>query len=292
MSTRSLLNLALLAIAVALGLVAWLRPGIEPVPAPLQLTNLDPDKVNAIDIIRMGDQIGFRKRGDQWFVSGDPELPADPLQIRSLLRLASAEIRRHYPAGELDLAELELDPAPIRIIIDGTELWIGGTDPLENLRYVRSGDTVALVQDTFYTMLEGKRTNFASRRLLPEGVTIDKITLPEVTISRSPGGNWMLEPEQENVSADAIQSLVDGWTTAEALWVAETGTVPEDSKIVAVTLAGEETPLTWRFVTADNSISLTRADLGLKYEIGSGMGDRLLVLEKTAPDAGTAPPTK
>lgn len=283
MNPRFLLNLALLAVVIALGLIAWLRPGIEPEPAPQQLTDLNQDSVSTMEIVRIDGRIGFRRQGGQWFISGDPELPADPLQMSSLLRLANAEIKRHYPAGELDLAGLELDPAPITVKFDSTELAIGSTDPLENLRYVRNGDTVALVQDTFYTMLKGKRTNFASRRLLPENATIEAIALPDVTVARNADGHWVLDPGRENVSADAIQTLVDGWTMAQALWVAESGDIPGDSQTITVTLVGEELPMTWYLVTTDNSTSLLRPDLGLKYEIGGGLGDQLLKLEDSAP---------
>jgi hypothetical protein len=289
-NSRLSLNLALLAIAIVLGLIAWLRPGIEPEPAPQKLTELDQNSVSTMEIVRVEDRIGFHRQGEQWFVAGDPELPADPLQISSLLRLANAEIRRRYPANEMDLASLELDPAPITVKFDSTELAIGGTDPLENLRYVRTGDTVALVQDTFHTMLKGKRTNFASRRLLPEGATIESISLPEATVSRDAEGQWVLDPERKNVTADTIQALVDGWVGAQALWVAESGEVPDDSKTIAVTLAGEDSPIIWHLVEADNSTSLVRPDLGLKYAIGGGLDDQLLKLEETRPEEGVSPP--
>lgn len=286
MNSRALLNLGLLVVILVLGLVAWLRPGIEAEPEPRLLTDIDEDTVSSIEIVRKDEHIRFVRRDTQWFVDGDPELPADPLQVSSLLRLGAAEMRRHYPAGTLDLAALDLDPAPITVTFDEIELGIGGTEPLENLRYVRTGDTVGLVQDTFHTMLKGKRTNFASRRLLPEGSRIESIALPGLTLSRDSDGHWQLEPEQGNVSADTLQKLVDAWAGAQALWVANATDTPEDSETVTITLAGHDTPITWQLVSADNTTSLTRTDLGLKYEIGSGLGDQLLKLpDSPAEDA-------
>jgi len=57
MKSRLLLNLFLLALVIGLGLVAWLRPGIEAEPPPEYLTTLDADTVHSIEIVREGSHL-------------------------------------------------------------------------------------------------------------------------------------------------------------------------------------------------------------------------------------------
>ena len=50
MSSRTLLNLILVLVAIFLGLVVFYKPGIEPPPVPQAITALDPETVSSIHI--------------------------------------------------------------------------------------------------------------------------------------------------------------------------------------------------------------------------------------------------
>jgi hypothetical protein len=292
MNSRLLLNLILLALVIGLGLVAWLRPGIEAEPPPEHLTTLDPDTVHSIEIVRGESHLRFTRRNRNWFISGEPELSADPLQMATLLRLVTADIARGYSADELDLAKLQLDSPPIIVSFDGSDVAIGGTEPLQNLRYVRFGNRVALITDSYQAMLMGSRTNFASRKLLPEGSSLESLRLADVSLQREGEKHWTLEPEQETIGADAIQRLVDAWTTAQALWVREYVQNDGNGKTVTVVLEGREEPIVWHVIETDSGLSLARPDLGLRYEMGKGpAGEQLLTLQPPA-EADTASETQ
>ena len=56
---------------------------------------------------------------------------------------------RRFTAAEAELAELGLDPAPVRLELDGELLEIGGTEPIRRLRYVRIGEWIHLTDDLF-----------------------------------------------------------------------------------------------------------------------------------------------
>ena len=292
MNSRLLLNLVLLVLVIGLGLVAWLRPGIEAEPPPEHLTTLDPDAVRGIEIVRGESHLRFTRRNQNWFISGEPELPADPLQMATLLRLVTADIARAYSADELDLAKLQLDSPPIIVSFDGSEVAIGGTEPLQNLRYVRFGNRVALITDSYQSMLMGSRINFASRKLLPEGSRLESLRLADVSLQRDGENHWTLEPEQENIGADAIQRLVDAWTTAQALWVREYVQDDGNGETVNIVLEGRHEPIVWHVIETDSGLSLARPDLGLRYEMGKGpASEQLLALQPPA-EADTASETQ
>ena len=169
MNRRLLLNLVLLIAVAALIAVVYFEPGIEAPETPAALTTLDRAAVTRIRVERADDALELERRGEQWWVLGEPELPADPLQVDNLLRMTAATPRRSYATTELDLKQLGLDPAPVTVRFDDTAIAVGGTDPLEGLRYVQVGGRVALIPDEYHNTLQGKRTQLASRRLLGSG---------------------------------------------------------------------------------------------------------------------------
>lgn len=283
MNSRTLLNLALLALLIGLGLLAWWRPGIDTEPPPEHLTALDPATINSIEIIREGSHLRFTRRDRNWFIGGTPELPADALQMNTLLGLLTADVAHGYNVDELNLTKLQLDSPPIRVSFDGSEVAIGGTEPLQNLRYVRFADRVALIADRYQAMLMGSRSNFASRKLLPEGSSVQSLHLGDVRLERDGNDHWKLEPQQEDIGADDIRRLLDAWTVAQALWVREYMPNESDRKTVTVTLEGNATPIIWQVIESENGLSLARPDLGLRYEMGQGSaGKQLLALQPQA----------
>jgi len=111
MSSRSLLNLALLGVAAVLVLVIVYQPGISPEPAAQTVTTLSSDNISRIKITRTTrEPLEFIRHGDKWFLSGESELPASDFQIKSLLAVLQAEAARSYPAGSLELATVGLEP--------------------------------------------------------------------------------------------------------------------------------------------------------------------------------------
>jgi len=284
MNRRLLLNLVLLVAVAALIAVVYFEPGIEAPETLPALTELDDDAVTRIRVERADDVLELERRGEQWWVLGEPELPADPLQVDNLLRMTAATPRRSYTAADLDLQQLGLDPAPITVRFDDTAIGVGGTDPLEGLRYVRVGERVALIPDEFYNTLQGQRTQLASRRLLPEGADITALTLPERRLHKRDDGGWDIDPPLEGISADAAPKLVQAWQHASALWVSAY-TPAEDATPVSVELA-DGTTIAFELRRSERGVELARADLRLQYNLPEVTANSLLELERPAPDGG------
>jgi len=284
MNRRLLLNLVLLIAVAALIAVVYFEPGIEAPETPAALTTLDRAAVTRIRVERADDALELERRGEQWWVLGEPELPADPLQVDNLLRMTAATPRRSYATTELDLKQLGLDPAPVTVRFDDTAIAVGGTDPLEGLRYVQVGGRVALIPDEYHNTLQGKRTQLASRRLLPEGADIIALALPERRLRQRDDGGWDIDPPLEGISADAAQKLVQAWQHASALWVSAY-TAAEGATPVSVELA-DGTTIAFELRRSDRGVELARADLRLQYNLPEATANSLLELERPAPDGG------
>lgn len=290
MNKRLLLNLSLLIGVLALIAVVYFRPGIETPPALPPLTALDSAQIERIDIVRGKTTLTLERRADGWWIAGDKPVAADELQIETLLGLAGAVPERSYAVGDVDLAKLDLAAPETVLRLNDTELQFGATDPLQGLRYVRIGDKVHLIADRYQNILQGQRTQLASRRLLPPNAVIVAVELPGLKITRNDKA-WTVEPADDKLSADAPQKLVDAWKNASALWV-RSYQKAAGSKPVTVTLAdGQKSVFELR--QAEGETLLARPDLGLQYQLPEETAKPLLELAPIAdqPAAETVPGT-
>lgn len=290
MNKRLLLNLSLLIGVLALIAVVYFKPGIETPPALPPLTALDSAQIKRIDIVRGKTTLTLERRADGWWIAGDKPVAADQVQVESLLGLAGAVPVRSYAVDELDPAKIGLATPETVLRLDGTEFQFGATDPLQGLRYVRIGDRVHMIMDRYQNILQGQRTQLASRRLLPANADIVAVELPGLKITRNDKA-WSVEPANDKLSADAPQKLIDAWKNASALWV-RSYQKAAGSKPVTVTLADGQT-LVFELRQAEGETLLARPDLGLQYQLPEETAQPLLELvpAEARSDAGTTPGT-
>lgn len=280
MTSRTLLNLLMLAAVLALAAITFFKPGIEPEAELPPITALDSAKVQRIGIERGDTALILERRDAGWWITGDPAVPADPVQVDMLLRLPGERPERSYAAADLDLVQLKLDPGRPRVRLDTTEFVFGDTDPLQGLRYVQVGDRVHLIRDSYQNLLQGGRTQLTSRRLLPEGADITALDLPGLTLRKRDDGGWDVDPAPEQLSADAPQKLVQAWINTSALWV-RSYQPAEGGKPVTLTLS-DGTQLRFELRQAEGETLLARPDLGLQYQLPEESARPLLALDVPA----------
>ena len=277
--TRARLNLLLaLAVAVLGGIAFW--EAWRPEPAPPTLGGPSEDEVQAIRIENRRGSLRLERAGEHWVIAGTPPLPAAKGRVERLLSLARARIERDYPADRAAPEALGLKPPAATVVWEpaGFRVRIGGTDPVEGLRYVELGDRIALVPAYVTEAALGRPEDFVSRRLLPAGAEPVEIRTPQVHLLRSEG-RWRVEGDNE-VSQDRIQSLLDEWRHARAIAVERLadGKTPEGLPEWQVRLADGRT---LRFLLEDREgqpTRLLRPDLGLAYEISSRLQKALAEL--------------
>jgi len=290
MSTRTLLNLVLFFAVLGLALVAWFKPGVKTVDAPRPITSgLTPEQTGSITVERLArDALKFSRHDGRWFLLAENrELPAADFQVRALLRLLEAAATRHYPASSLDLASLGLNPAQAQVTMDDVKFRFGVTDALKNQRYVLVGDTVYLIDDQYQHLLNADWPNFVSRQLLDGRDAITRLELPDMTLAYSDDGHWRLDPMQEGVGADALQTLIENWQNATAL-LTRRDNDSATGETVTVYTRDSTRPIVLRIATRTPDLVLARPDWGIQYQLPGSETDDLFTLPQPEPAGKSA----
>ena len=145
--TRATRNLGILAfIAVALVAVVLWQGRRAYLNDPPALTELDPDTVTRIelDIPPIAPQ-SFEKRHDGWWRVKPSSARADDIRLQRLANLAASPVARWIPFAAISPAKVGLEHPSATLILDGVRLEYGGLTAIDDLRYVRVGDKLALV---------------------------------------------------------------------------------------------------------------------------------------------------
>lgn len=161
--TRANRNLAMLGvIAIALvALVLWVgrREYLRDPPA---ITSLDPAAVTKIelDIPPVAPQV-FEHRADGWWRVQPSEARADDARVQRLANLAATPVSRWMAASGIEPSKVGLEHPSATLVLNGVRLEYGGLTAIDELRYVKVGDKIALVPrqyspEVMLTKPEGK----------------------------------------------------------------------------------------------------------------------------------------
>lgn len=268
MKSRWIINLLLLVAIVILGVVARFEPGIEAPQENPAITPVPLADVHRIHINRpvREDLVLTRQADGQWQLEGNPPLPADDFKVRALARLAEQKPVRSYPATDMDLAALQLDPPYATAILNDTAVEFGNLEPIDNLRYVRVGDRVHLVPDRYLQLMEVSYTQFVRHRLFDPGARITALQLPGLKLTHS-GEGWQLEPAGD-IGSEGIQTFIESWQDASALNV-QAGNADAAGEPLEVRLEGSDTPVRFRIISREPDLVLARPGFGIEYHMGN-----------------------
>lgn len=282
---RKQLNLLLIGVAALLLLVVVLS--IEEVEEPTPLTTLDSEAITRIEV-RHPDKpaIKLQKSEQGWALVSPVQVMADQLQVSALTNLAYRETSLQYPAAEVDLAKLGLNPAKWVIQLDGTELHFGNKEPVEERRYVRVGDTVFLASDPPSTALDGDYSDLVHAKLMPEGTAaITGIQTPKLQLKQVSETEWTVEPKSADFGPDARAKLLAHWENARSLWRGSYDPATDkiqDGDYIRVSFGDQQ--VEYQVIERDPQLKLLRKDLDVVYTLAPKYGTDLFELQKPPQD--------
>jgi hypothetical protein len=286
MNKRTLLNFALLVSIGALASLAWFRPGLKAPPVEPALTQMKPSDIHDIRISgRDTGEIKLQRQNGAWQMTAPRTMTADHFLIDTALDNLAAPTISHFKTAAADLGKYGLADPQLRLQLNDTEIDFGNTEPLEGHRYVKVGDTIYLTSGTLFYRLNHGALWWVDKQLLPPHARITALQLPDATLTLK-DGKWQLAPANPDVSADAIQKLVDAWHDARAMTVL----APEPGRPageVAIQLAGQTGPLRFKILDNPDFLLLVRPDLKLEYRFDQDERDSLLKLPATAKKSGS-----
>ena len=278
---RTRLNLVLAAAVVLLALLAWFKPGLHgpDVAAPLVPKATDSKDIRIAPA--HGSEVTLRREADGWHMTTPLAARADDAAVDGLLELLAMPADQGFPAAG-DLGRYGLDNPLLRLTLGGTELELGGMQPLSQKRYVLLDGRVHLVSAVlFYRLAQGSYA-WLDKRLLPAGSEIEALQLPQVTVTRDRQGHWQLAPADKRVNAGALAKLVQAWQDARADNIIALGKGAVEGE-VALSLKGAIAPLRFQIYKDTDSLVLARPDLGLQYQLDPSLRATLLLEASSTP---------
>ena len=278
MNTRTLLNLTLAAVAIMLGLVITYKPGLAPPPVPETITRLAADSITRIRVTRKERMpLNFVKTASGWQLENDRVLPASDFQLHALLGVLSARPGRSYPDTALNLADAGLDPPQATLLLNDTLIYIGGTTPLDRLRYVQYGNTVYLLNDTYQHLVNADWTNFVDRSLVPADAELAGLQLPDFTLTRDDGLQWQASTTSTDGHTAGLDAFVQHWQAADATYIRRHDGTTDGTPII-LTLADNRPAVKLYLAAREPELILTRPDWGIQYYFPGNMSATLLGL--------------
>jgi hypothetical protein len=219
MSSRSLLNLLLLAGLGALIALTVYEPGIEK-PTPTRLTTLYANNITGLTL-KHPDQIDImlRREAGEWWMTQPYQTPATPFLDQNLAELLSAAASAHYPLADLDAKLVGLSPAVAILELGQVTLRFGDIEPVHGNRYVQAGDQVYLIPDHLTTFTSAEAIELLSPALLPKDSHITGINLPPLP-APDPGGDPRTvtgnnNPGPTKTPARTLSRVEGHWTLRE-----------------------------------------------------------------------------
>ncbi len=276
MKNRWLLNIILLIAITALAILVSLKPGKDKDNDVLPITTLDEKSINKIRLTRNHKpDIELIKKDANWQMTKPIKARANRFNINSLLRIASIKPDTRFTAGD-DVAKYGLGPAKASLYLNDVLIEIGGKHALRNARYVRHGDSIALVPGYLLRMTENTYTDFINAGLLESGRTLTGIKTPMLTLKQDQG-NWVITPKPEKeISADRINDFVQEWQHAHALSVDKYSGQAVQDRISLNFTDSKDTGLNLGILSYSPEFILYRKDEGLEYRFTEDTGKRLL----------------
>lgn len=280
MSSRLLLNLLLLILVLGLITITQLVP--NPPSDTTSVVALNRDAVNLITIKRPQNDIILEKQGSDWFMRAPHPTRAHVFRINRLLDLTEVVDDHSYDINSLQLANYGLDSPRAEILFNGQLIQFGNSNPVNHKRYIRSQDRLFLINDSLYPLISSQPTSFVDLSLLAKTDRIQKLVLPELTLSKAPQQHWKTENTRHTFSADQIQTLIQHWQSAQAFGVhafmprKHLGDISihlESGKVIHLQIS-DDTP--W--------LILANTDLGIEYHFDGKLTQQLLPAPETLLD--------
>jgi len=275
LNARTLLNIGLFIFILLLVSLVLLKPGKQVEKKPIHLTELKQTDIQYIELRRANEpDIKLQRRDGVWYITEPYQLPANEFRAQSVSTLAEAKSHLQYDAKTIELKKFKLDKPEISIVLNNkVTLDIGGVDPIKNRRYVKNGDTLHLVSDTFYYQIIGKVTAYISYQILPPNIKLSKLVLPKFSLALQEGG-WKIKPEQKEVSADSINEFVNEWRHAQSLEISEYKGKSRKANI-QVFHEAEDGPIRFNLQKKNGNTFLIRNDLKLRYTLSDETAEKL-----------------
>lgn len=288
MNSRTLLNLAMLAVVAVLVIIVVTEPGKKHDITPPLLTSLTAANITTINISRRGKpDIELVKNALHWKITKPYQLPANSYRIESILGLLSTVSFYQHDLSDLNEKDFGVDNPELTVSFNhDITISFGHNKHISHHRYVKIGHTLHLIQDTFYYQLAARAESFIDHSLLPAESRITQLQLPGFTLLQQ-DGKWQLHPPRSGVTTDSMLQLISEWQNSQAYEMKKITQLAQTNQHIIIDLA-DGTQVTFGIVASKEDFILQRDDVQLQYILPNDRKDKLLTF--TASDNAPVTP--
>ena len=294
MSSRNILNIAILAVVLILAVVAFYPSIQKPTEAPvIRLFDMPKSAITHLTIQgRNQTPQRFTKLDPQgsmekWYMEEPIHAKASEPRLNTLLDIVEQPSRSQYQVETANLAKYGLDSPIATLTFNEHAIAIGNNDPIHQRRYVLVDGKVHLIDDNFSHLLNENIGHLIDHDLLPVDSVIEKITLPDFELIKM-DTSWQLTPPRNgSVSQDVLQTFIDEWRYSQALDVTimvepyTNRTAPA----IRIKLQGQDTPILFYVEHTEQGTVFIRPEFKMRFHLTKDTAQRLLQLPDIEPPA-------
>lgn len=269
--------LGLIAVGLSVALLLTQTDTQDETAQPLSDLNIDTISQIEMALGRPGETTLKLSKTDQgWQLVQPVQMPADPMAVAEILRLATSTSSRSMDPATLDLAKVKLDPPLWRINLGDAVFEVGDTEAISGQRYVRHGDKVFLVADLNPARLDNNYADLVVRDLLLGDDVITSLRLPDA----QRGSRDLPAADDHNAA------LIARWQNAQAQWLVRPSQldfqdVHDRATVFLQDASGQDYSVDFLIRSRSPRLELIRPDLNLMYMLPGSAAQELLAL----PDA-------
>lgn len=277
MSSRLLLNIALLLAAVAAAIAMYMhRPAAKNEVTDHVLVPIAPGDIRAIEIERIkSPAIRLVRSNDEWRMERPLAARLDETALARVLELSRARATNRLPAQGLD--RYGLDQPWSRVRFEGHTLEFGNTNTVTEEIYVKSGDAVYAVPARAATAIPGSPGRLIAHRMFAATEIPSAIALQAFKV-RHDGTRWEIAPAVDGISQDDLIRWIEQWRYASSV-TTQPATPGATTDVIVELRDGRKIEFGIKARTPD--LVLHRRDEGLDYHFNAGMAAMLLAAPAT-----------
>ena len=278
MTSRSLLNLTMLAAVASLAVWVYFKPKPQNDSQEYRVSSQVAENVQGLRIERQGVEIVLQKIGENWDLLEPIQGRADEIKVGQILEVLTATSPRRFPAIDLERFDL-LHPA-VRLYIDKDLFSFGGFVPITNEQYVANNGSIHLLAPRYATMLARQPIDLLSPRLFAQGEIPIGFEFEKVKVMEWDDG-WRIAPEKPKASLTQNELIhwVQSWQQAYAAGLSLSAEGPNQTgdgkQGIKITLRGGG-GIQLTILQQQPELVLLRVDTGVRYRFPGEMGRRLL----------------
>ena len=269
-------NVALLLLVIALSILTYKTSEQKDIDNTLSaLTSLAPEKTSTIKINKNDRYTVIKKQNNIWHITQPIKVKANQFRIGSILKLLTTNNYTRYAIDDLDLKQYGLLDSRLSMQVDNIDILFGTTNPVNAKRYILINNSMYLIEDNIFPLINSQLGTLVDHRLLSEEDKIIKIQTTGFTLSKDKNNLW--KSTSPTLSDDVVKT-VNHWKNAQAFGVHDYA-LRKTLDTIKITLRDNKTPVDFLVTDKEPWLIIARPDLNLEYHFDKENIAKLLSTE-------------